>query len=383
MYRHNLLRQQFQIAIAQLWQDIHQPLIDSDRRAILSALLPLCKDVPHPASGQTYLRWQILSDVAGKDLTIAKWLESHLDALSILHELGYDALIQQTSDKIWAVWAAEGSTTPVTFHLDSSQSSQYSNANFGWLSQVLSSPSSQVVANQVIAKTGICCGIKTWCSGANVVDYGLMTYRDTDNCSQLVIVDMSQAGIDIDNQGWHAVGMQATDTASIRFDNTPVIAVGNPDDYLNRAGFWHGAAGVAACWYGASIAIAAYLLHSYQQKPHVFKGMYLGQVSSQLSLLPVYFRAVAEQIDTAPSDSHVLMIRQLRQQVVQTAHNVMNLVGEALGSAPFCQSAHFARLMADLAVFIRQTHGAFDAQAIGEKLLSLSHAREQENPWQL
>lgn len=347
-------------------------LTDSDRRAMLKALTALTPHIPHPASGQTLRRWQWLSEVAGVDLTVAKWFESHLDAISILHELGYDTLIAETADSIWAVWAAEGSREPI------------------WLEPI----SPELIRGENSSdNTSVCTGIKNWCSGATNVDMGLMTYRDSENRSQLLQVEMGQAGITIDNRGWQAVGMQATDTASLQFDHTPVTLIGQADDYLQRAGFWHGAAGVAACWYGATTAIARYLLTSHQQKPTAVKAMYLGQVSSQLAPLASYFAFVAQQIDRQPEDNHALIIRQLRHQVEQTAQSVMQLVGQALGAAPFCQDAHFAQLTADLTVFIRQTHGAYDEQAIGDALiqhliqqsekLKQGETLQQENPWQL
>ena len=56
----------------------------------------------------------------------------------------------------------------------------------------------------------------------------------------------------------------------------------------------------------------------------------------------------------------------LRQFTEQTARLVMDRVGLALGAAPFCKDPEFAQRIADLTVFIRQTHGAFDLEQIGQ-----------------
>lgn len=345
---------QIKTLIHTYFPDTSVALTDELRLKLLQKLLPHCKNIPHPASGRTLERWQILAYVAGVDLTLVKWLESHLDALSILHELGFSEVYQHQPNKLWAVWASEGQAVPVTFTATNDEN-----------------PLQQ----------GVCHGTKTWCSGANVVDFGLMTYRDDNQQSQLVIVDMKQHAdsITIDSQTWQAVGMQATDTATLTFCQTPATHLRpQTGNYLERAGFWHGAGGVGACWYGATVAIAEYLLTAVQQKPHPFKALYLGQIGSQLASLQQYFYYVASQIDSEPTASHALIIRQLRQQTEVTARLVLEQVGLALGATPFCQNAHFARLTADLAVFIRQTHGAFDSQAIGELL-----AKQQETLWQL
>jgi hypothetical protein len=328
-------------------------LSDTLRYEILKTLVSYSENIPHPASGMaehsrlsnTLIRWQVLAYVASIDLTIAKWFESHLDALSILHEIGYSEI----DEGLWAVWAAEGHPDPLRY------------------------------------EQGKAIGHKAWCSGASMVDYALVTYRNSNNQSQLAIIDMHQAGIEINNREWQAVGMQATDTATIKFCGVSASLVGKENAYLDRAGFWHGAAGVAACWYGASACLASYLTTAYQQKPNAYKAMYLGEIGTALAVTQQYLYYVADLIDTEPSLCHELTIRQLRAQVEKVSRHTVEIVGQALGAALFCRNAHFARLSADLPVFIRQSHGAVDLQKIGE-LASFLHSHSthgQANVWQL
>ncbi|MDO5769118.1 MAG: acyl-CoA dehydrogenase, partial [Psychrobacter sp.] len=124
---------------------------------------------------------------------------------------------------------------------------------------------------------------------------------------------------------------------------------------------------------------------AYQQKPHDYKAMYLGQLAPALAVTQQYFYHVAELIDTMPNLSHELAIRQLRAQVEQVSRLVLETVGQALGAAPFCRNAHFARLSADLTVFIRQSHGAFDCQRMGELISESADSTQstQESLWQL
>lgn len=65
-------------------------------------------------------------------------------------------------------------------------------------------------------------GIKTWCSASSWVESGLLTYRDEQNRSQLLIVDMQQPGIQHDHTVWQALGMQHTSTAQLEFNQVPV-----------------------------------------------------------------------------------------------------------------------------------------------------------------
>ena len=301
--------------------DIYQNLENTLKKLIMFA-----PDIPHPGEGKTLARWKILAKVGSTNLNLAKWFESHLDALSILNELNYSP----ANNGLWAVWAAEGSTHPIHF------------------------------------KQALCSGQKNWCSGAGLVDYGLLTYRNEHDHSQLIIVDMSQPNIHINHEGWHAIGMQYTRTASIVFNQVKAEAVGGSNAYLERPVFWHGAAGVAACWFGAATRLADFLYQQCKTKPNAYRLMYLGDISTLLFTTKQYFHYVADQIDQYPAQGHELIIRILRAKVEQTAQAVLEQVGKALGARPFCENRIFAALVADLPVFLRQSHAAFDMERIGE-----------------
>ena len=303
----------------------------------LQKLVAYTHQIPLPAQGNTLKRWQILAQVAACDLSLAKLFESHLDAIAILHELG-DSTPKRG---IWAVWAAEGSPRPLQYHADQIN------------------------------------GLKTWCSGAKWVDHALLSYRTPSGQSQLLCLDLDASGIEHDMSVWQACGMQHTATAHLSFKDTPVASFAPPDAYLNRVGFWHGAAGVAACWYGAAVALANYAQAATRPPAHPYKSMYLGQIATALSSAKGYFEQVAQQIDAQPQLAHELTIRMLRAHVEHVVQQVLQWTGQALGAAPYCQNAHFARLAADLPVFIRQSHAAFDFGQIGELCL------QQEISWTL
>ncbi|MGE8558649.1 MULTISPECIES: acyl-CoA dehydrogenase [unclassified Acinetobacter] len=311
--------------------------IDKNLEHAIQQLISFTPEIPHPGQGQTLKRWQILAQVAATNLNLVKWFESHLDAISILKELKFP----DVKEGLWAVWAAEGGESPLQF------------------------------------EQGLCSGEKNWCSGAGLVDYGLMTYRNEHNRSQLLIVDMHQPHIQIEHEGWQAVGMQHTRTASIHFNQVGAEAVSHPNAYLDRPGFWHGAAGVAACWYGAAARLADFLYQECKNRADAYRLMYLGKISTLLFGTQQYFYHVAEQIDRYPAKSHERIIRILRAQVEQTAQLVLEQVGQALGARPFCENRIFASLAADLPVFLRQSHAAFDLEQIGQLVV------QEDSAWRL
>lgn len=314
--------------------DIESKIIESIKKLIKL-------DVPHPAQGNTYKRWQILAQVAATNLNLVKWFESHLDVLSILEELQSKV----TTNGLTAIWAAEGSAIPL-------------------------------LLNQ-----NLCSGEKNWCSGAGIVEQALMTYRDTEDKSQLILVDMSQSGIHYDLEAWHSEGMRFTRTARLSLDSVVATKIAGPNAYLTRAGFWHGAAGVAACWFGATCRIADFLIEASRHKANDYSFMYLGDITTEIEVTKRYFQYVAEQIDLAPKLSHEYIVRILRAKTEATALRVLEMVGKALGARPFCENKIFAQLTTDLPVFLRQSHAAFDLKQIA--LLKLQQALDQEETWHL
>ncbi len=116
---------------------------------------------------------------------------------------------------------------------------------------------------------------------------------------------------------------------------------------------------------------------SCQANPNPYKKLYLGEVAQQLEITKQYFQYVAKLIDHKPTLSHEREIRILRAQTEQCCLSVIERVGKALGARPFCEDATFAQLMADLPVFIRQSHAAFDYEQIAELCVS------EQSLWEL
>lgn len=221
-------------------------------------------------------------------------------------------------------------------------------------------------------------GRKAWCSGAAVVSHGLLTAWDEQDRQQLMAVQMDQAGITVTNMGWNAVGMAATGSVEVVFEGVSAIAVGAPGDYLARPGFWQGGIGIAACWYGAAQRLAEVLREQCSKRPEPHALAHLGAVDSALNSAACVLRASAEHIDRDPKADARQLAQQARASIEDTVEQVMRHVGRAVGAGPYCKDPHFAQLMADLPVYVRQSHAERDLAALGEQVADDSTGR-----WQL
>ncbi|MBU1332173.1 MAG: acyl-CoA/acyl-ACP dehydrogenase [Gammaproteobacteria bacterium] len=325
-------------------------LRDFSRRGIAQAGLEVSRqmqvlhaagltDLPHPGQGATLLRWQLLAQVAAADLSLVKLFEAHADARSILHELGVD---NHQADGLWAVWAAEPPYAQVG---------------------ITARTHDQVTLN----------GRKAWCSGAAHVDHALMTVRDEHNQPALVTLAMQQPGIRVTTDGWQAVGMAAADSVEVVFEGAQAQCIGDSSVYVERPGFWHGAAGIAACWFGAGVALARQVHQQARRDAHSLA--HLGAIEAALGTAQAALRACAQWVDEHPRQDAEFEARRLRATVEAAMEAVMQHAGRALGATPFCRDPHFARLMADLPVFLRQSHAERDLERLGQ--LTLEHPVER------
>ncbi|MEM5385847.1 acyl-CoA dehydrogenase [Paraburkholderia phymatum] len=318
----------------------------ASRAATLDALRARGMDwLPLPGRGETATRWRGLAAVAACDLSLVKLYEGHTDALAILAELQRADL---ADDGSWAVWAAEP-------------------------------PNGKLIARDAGGDSLMLEGIKPWCSGAQHVTHALVTaWRSGEPV--LAAVELSQAAIAVNVGDWQAVGMRATGTGAVRFDGARAIKVGEAGAYLARPGFWHGGAGIAACWYGCAAALASVLRDSVRRHADPHACAHLGAADAELSAVAALLRESAAWIDEHPRDDAQQCALRVRVAVEQAAGQVMEHVSRALGAVPFCTNGWFAHAIADLPVFLRQSHAERDECALGKTLLDEEDAGEH---WKL
>ncbi|MGC3987426.1 MAG: acyl-CoA dehydrogenase [Pseudorhodoferax sp.] len=312
----------------------------------LRALIAADRDrLPLPGGGRSLQRWQALAQVAALDLSLAKLFEGHTDALAILAELGAPA-----APGAWATWCAE----PPDARL------QFSDPD----------PSGRVRLT----------GRKAWCSGAAGVDHALVSGWNAAGQACLAAVALDQPGVRIGTDGWHATGMAATRSVDVQFEAVPALAVGAPGAYVQRPGFWHGGAGIAACWWGGAAGIgrrAHAVLAARGERVDAHQRAHLGQIDLALAGSAALLREAAAWIDAHPRQDAQRWALRVRLAVERDATAVLHHAGRALGAGPLCQDAALGRALADLPIFLRQSHAERDLAALGQSLST------DTQPWTL
>ncbi|MEB4210174.1 acyl-CoA dehydrogenase family protein [Mycobacterium sp. 94-17] len=291
-------------------------------------------ELPLPASGRTAERWHGLAQLAEDNIVAARIAEAHVDAVAILHELGGKP---PEPGQLWGVWAAEAPNAVLT-----------ATATHG--AYALS-------------------GTKVWCSGAGFCTHALVTARLDDQTRGLFAIAATDPTVKALPSTWWNAGMAGSDTRPVQFTNAQAVAVGDPGDYLTRPGFWHGAIGVAACWLGGARRVADPLYRcAASESADAYSLAHLGAVDAALAAGDAILHAAASRVDSDPFDKSgkaQLLARRVRTVVEHAVDEAITRTGRALGPGPLCQDGRHAQRVADLSIYIRQSHAERDLAALG------------------
>ncbi|WP_404385986.1 acyl-CoA dehydrogenase [Knoellia locipacati] len=299
--------------------------------------------------GRSTWTWmRTLASLGAGDLTAARVVEPHLDALAILaqaaaHDRATDASWPSPvppPDSTWGVYAAHA-------------------------------PGHRLEA-AVSGGEWTLTGTKPWCSLADRVSHAVVTAHVDDHRRQAFAVDLSDPGVRVVEEPWVARGLADVRSTAIALESVPAARVGPPQWYLERPGFAWGGIGVAAVWFGASCALGQSVMDSARRRePDQLALTHLGRIDAALHATLLALREAARLIDEGAAEGRAgeLLAARVRSRSAMTVELVLAETGQALGPAPLTSDEEHARRVADLTVYVRQHHGERDLARIGAQLL--------------
>jgi alkylation response protein AidB-like acyl-CoA dehydrogenase len=311
-----------------------------DLEKALALAADLGGELPVPATGHTLRLWESLATLGAADLTVARVVEPHLDALAILAEAEHTGF---AVGAVWGVFAAEGGE------------------------RLRATPSDE--------REWTLTGTKLWCSLADRISHALVTAWVDDSRRGLFAVDLRHPGVQhqAGHAPWAARGLVQVRSTGLEFDQVEARPVGAPGWYLERPGFAWGGIGVAAVWYGGAVAVARRLREaSTHREPDQIALAHLGAVDVALDRARAVLVEAASVVD-GPLVSAEIAARlalRARQVVADTVEEVLLRAGHALGPGPLATEGEHAGRVSDLSLYVRQHHAERDAAALGRSVLS-------------
>lgn len=329
------------------------PHLGTDVTATIAWAVRLGPHVPvpgqrQPGQQQTLQTWEVLASTAALDVGVARVLEPHLDALSILDQApaGTDLSVLGADDaSSWGVFAAEGPGVRLEATPDGD----------GWVLD----------------------GVKPWCSLAADLSHALVTAW-TPTGRRLFAVALQAEGVEAAAGPWVSRGLQQVVSAPVTFSAVPAVPVGDVGWYLTRPGFAWGGIGVAAAWWGGTVGVARDLYDALgEREPDQLALAHLGAVDTALDAARATLLDAATVVDRGldvPAPG--VLARRVRGVVARTVEEVLTRSAHARGPGPLTGDETHARRVADLAVYVRQHHAERDDASLGTALLA-----EGARPW--
>ncbi len=295
-----------------------------------------------PGTGDTPRLWRAMADLGAVDLTVARAVEPHLDALAILGQASADGLdVPDRADGAWGVFAAEGPDTRLEAHGE----------------------------HGAVRLTGR----KPWCSLAGLLDAALVTAWTPRGRRQLFAVDLHETGVNVSDSPWAARGLAAVTSVPVDFHDVPATPIGPEGWYLERPGFAWGGIGVAAMWWGGAAGIVRTMLHAaLQREPDQVGRMLLGDADAALHTAAAVLNGAAHAVDAgALQGKHAWPATlRIRHIVHDACEAVLRCAAHGLGPGPLTSDEDHARRVSDLQVYLRQHKAERDSVSIGDGLLT-------------
>jgi alkylation response protein AidB-like acyl-CoA dehydrogenase len=283
-----------------------------------------------PLRGNAERWWRLLATLASLDLTAARTVEPHLDALGILDQAG----IVPEPGTVWGVFAAESPDTKLVAADDGR-----------WKLE----------------------GTKPWCSLAGQIDRAIVTAH-VDGGRRAFAVDLRLPQVRVAEAHWHSRGLRQVPSGPVHFDGAPAEPVGSTGWYLERPGFAAGGIGVAACWFGGAIGLYRSLRSAaLRREPDQLALAWLGEADRLLAGAAALLADASRLADGGTATW--IHAHRVRGQMEALCRRLLDISGQAGGPQPLAFDEDHARRAADLGLYIRQHHAARDDAALGRLLL--------------
>ena len=329
-------------------------LAPDDRAGALALSRELSGVETSLGGGDTWGYLSVLATLGSVDLTVARTVEPHLDALSILHQVEPPvdlSAIGADDSSTWGVYAAHAPGA----RLEARRQGQEA----VWLLD----------------------GTKPWCSLAADVSHAVITAHTGPTSRRAFAISLGD-GVSPLPGTWVSRGLVDVPSGGLQLDGVVGVSVGGDEWYLSRPGFAWGGIAVAAVWFGAAQALRSTLVAVAQRRePDQIALMHVGHLDALLFAAESTLRQAADAIDAgaAGGEHGAVLAARVRAVVAAAAETCLVVAGHALGPAPLTADEDHARRVADLTVYVRQHHAERDLAALGSLVVgSMAVDRAQE-----
>ena len=325
-----------------------------------------------PYLGDVYNLWMLTKELAKVDLSLARCWEGHANSLVLLNGIADEGQKAQWFEGVikrgetWVAWSGEPQAR-----------APGESARFG--------------TNVELVEGGyIIDGTKVFCTSAGGASWALLLVdtagpggaRHAGNSYDgllMLACNLSDSSITFDGSWWDPIGMRATVSHLVRFDQTFIPEknlVGYPGQYIREGWQTCFIPHYAASFAGAAEAAYDYALEhikSQNKEADPYIHHHVGQMAINVETAHLWLRHVAQMWETGMHEEARLAGSRARHIVEHLAEETVQHAIRACGARSLNRPSPLERIYRDLSFYVRHDNDDHVLAMIGKSLLGQSH----------
>ncbi len=321
---------------------------------------------------ESYTLWQMTIELARADMSLARCWEGHVNSQVLIAALASEEQKRRwfegivAKGEIWVAWSGEPQT-----------SVPGQKSTFG--------TSLEKVPGGYMLR-----GTKAYATSAGHARRAILLVNAagpggarhaTAPADQLFLLscDLAQPGVSYDGSWWNPIGMRATVSYVVRFDEVFVPdedVIGRPGQYLQEGWQTRFSPHYAATFLGGAEAAYEYALRSiHQQKreddPYVAHR--IAEMALNLETAHLWLKHVAELWDQHRLDEAKAAAPKVRYLVEKLATGTLDHCVRACGARALLKPSPVERIYRDLSIYVRHDNADHVLATVGRQLLGAQH----------
>ena len=320
----------------------------------------------------TFVLWMMTKELARADMSLARCWEGHVNSQVLISALAneeqkarwFEGIVDRGD--IWVAWSGEpqskvpGQASSFGTHLRK--------VNGGY------------VLN----------GTKAYATSAGHARRAILLVNAegpggarhaTGSSDQLLLLtcNLGDPGVTFDSSWWNPIGMRATVSYLVRFDDVFIAAedvIGQPGQYLNEAWQTRFSPHYATTFLGGAEAAYQYALESIkkqQREDDPYVTHRIAQMSLNVETAHVWLRYVAELWDSGRTDEAKVAGMRARYLVEKLAMEILDHCVRACGARSLVKPSPVERIYRDLSIYVRHDNCDQILATIGSQVLGRDH----------
>jgi alkylation response protein AidB-like acyl-CoA dehydrogenase len=320
----------------------------------------------------TYVLWMMTMELARADMSLARCWEGHVNSQVLISALAneeqkgrwFEGIVDRGD--IWVAWSGEPqSKVPGQA---SSFGTRLRKVNGGYvLSGTKAYATSAGYARRAILLV-------------NAAGPGGARHA-SGSWDQLLLLacNLGDPGVTFDSSWWNPIGMRATVSYLVRFDDVFISAedvIGRPGQYLNEAWQTRFSPHYATTFLGGAEAAYEYALESVkkqQREDDPYVAHRIGQMSLNMETAHLWLRHVADLWDAGRTDEAKVAGIQARYLVENLAMEILDHCIRACGARSLVKPSPVERIYRDLSIYVRHDNSDQILATIGSQVLGRDH----------